>query len=346
MKSLNSKYIECFKKIKSNWDKIAKPLDSLGKLEDIVAKLGAIQGTEHPSCNKKCLVVLCADNGIVEEGISQSDQSVTRICAENIAAKKTTVGIMAAQAGCDVTVYDVGINFPGEIKNVVNKKIRSGSRNFLKEEAMTKEEVEKAFSIGQEIVAGCKDAGYELICVGEMGIGNTTTSACVAASIFKTGAGFTAGRGAGLSNEGLCKKIYVIDEAIKKYDLHNRNAFEILQIAGGYDIAVMTGIYLAAKKYGMPVILDGAISMTAALVAELIQKGTRDYLIPSHISREPVGKILCDELNLSPVLDAGMALGEGTGAVLFLGILKTALEVYEKSVPFSESNVEQYTRFS
>ncbi len=345
MESLNSEYTEFFNKVKSNWDKIAKPLDSLGKLEYIVAKLGAIQHREHPSCNKNCLIVLCADNGIVEEGISQSDQSVTRICAGNIAAKKTTVGIMASQVNCEVITYDVGINFSGEIKNVVNKKIRKGTRNFLKEEAMTKEEVEKAFSIGKEIVTACKNDGYDVICVGEMGIGNTTTSACVAASILRTGAGITAGRGAGLSNEGLFRKISVIDEAIKKYDLHNRNALEILRAVGGYDIAVMTGIYLAAKEYGMPVILDGAISMTAALVAERMQKGTVDCLIPSHISREPVGKILCSELNLSPVLDAGMALGEGTGAVLFLGILKTAVEVYENSIPFAESDVGQYTRF-
>lgn len=332
-------------KIKSNWDKIAKPLDSLGKLESLVAKLGAIQKTEHPSCKKSCLVVLCADNGIVEEGISQSDQSITRICAENIAAGKTTVGIMASQVNCHIMTYDVGINTQDELKNVINRKIRAGTRNFLKEEAMTGEELDRALALGKEIVLDCKNKGYNLICVGEMGIGNTTTSAAIAASILKTGGEITAGRGAGLSDEGLKRKISVINEAIKKYDLYSKDSLSVLKAVGGYDLAVMTGIYLEAKEYSMAVVLDGAISITAALVAEKHSKGTVDFLLPSHISREPIGELLCRELNLSPVIDAGMALGEGTGAVLFLGILKTAIAVYEKSVPFADSNVEQYKRF-
>ncbi len=342
---MNSSYAEYFNKIKANWDKIAKPLDSLGKFELLVAKLGAIQQKEHPKCGKTCLVVLCADNGIVEEGISQSDQSVTRICAENIAAKKSVVGIMASQIGCDVFTYDVGINFEGELKNVINRKIRCGTRNFLQESAMTEGEIEQAFLLGKEIVASCTAAGYQLVCVGEMGIGNTTTSAAVASSLLKAEAKITAGRGAGLSDEGLKRKITVIDEAVKKYDLFNKNARTVLQTVGGFDLAVMTGMYLSAKEFNMPIVLDGAISLTAALVAEGIEKGTADYLIPSHISREPVGELLCRALNFSPVLDAGMALGEGTGAVLLAGLLQTAVEVYEKSVPFSESKVQQYTRF-
>lgn len=345
MKSLENDYAEYFDRIKSNWDTIAKPLDSLGKLELLVAKLGAIQRTEHPSCNKKCLVVLCADNGIVEEGISQSDQSVTRICAENIALGKTTVGIMAAQNNCTIVTYDVGINYPEKIQNVINRKIRLGSRNFLKENAMTKEEVELALALGRVIVQECINRGMEIICVGEMGIGNTTTSAAVSAALLKVDGKITAGRGAGLSDAGLERKSAVINEAIKKYDLYNKSTQEILQAVGGYDIAVMTGIYLAAKEFKIPVVLDGAISMTAALAAERISNGTVDYLLPSHVSREPVGKLLCKELNLFPILDANMALGEGTGAVLLLGIIRTAIEVYEKSVPFSESNVQQYTRF-
>ncbi len=332
-------------RIKANWDKIAKPLDSLGKLESLVAKLGEIQKTEHPVCSRKCLVVLCSDNGIVEEGISQSDQSVTRICAENIGAGRTTVGIMASHVGCHIFTYDVGINCEAELKNVTDRKIRAGTRNFLKEKAMTREEVEKAFALGREIVAECRDRGFQIICTGEMGIGNTTTSAAVAASLLKVDAEVTAGRGAGLSDQGLERKIRVINEAIGKYGLYNADPVSVLEAVGGYDLAVMTGIYLAAADFDMPIVLDGAISVTAALAAERIKPGTAGYLIPSHLSREPLGELLCRELGFSPVLDAGMALGEGTGAVLFLGLLETAIEVYEKSVPFAESNVEQYTRF-
>lgn len=345
MKSLVNEYETYFNKIKSNWDKIAKPLDSLGKLETLVAKIGAIQKTEHPLCNKNCLVVLCSDNGIVQEGISQSDQSVTRICSENIAAKKTTVGIMAKQIGCDIFTFDVGINYPKKIKNVFNKKINLGTKNFVKQSAMTKKEVENAFLIGKKIVSNCKKNGYKVICVGEMGIGNTTTSAAITASLLKLDSKKTTGYGAGLNKEKLKKKIEVINTAIKKYDLTNKDALSVLEIVGGYDIAVMVGIFLASKEFNMPIILDGVVSITAALVAEKIKKGTIEYLIPSHISREKTGKILCKQLKLYPIIDADMALGEGTGAILALGILKTAIEVYEKSITFTESKVQQYKRF-
>lgn len=345
MKSSENSYREYFNKVKSNWDKIAKPLDSLGKLESLVAKLGATQQTEHPVCKKSCLVVLCADNGIVEEGISQSDQSVTRICAENIAAKITTAGIMASKVNCEVLTYDVGINTSEKLPGVIDRKICKGTKNFLKEPAMTKEQMKQAISLGRQIVSDCKGKGFNIMCVGEMGIGNTTTSAAIAASLLKADGSVAAGRGAGLSDEGLQKKIRVINEAIKKYDLYNQPASVVLQTVGGFDIAVMAGIYLAAKEFNMPIVLDGIISLAAALVAERMEKGTVDYLIPSHKGQEPAVKLLCQELVLSPVIDAAMALGEGTGAVLFLGILDTAIEVYEKSIPFSESKIKQYERF-
>lgn len=341
----SAEYDSIYKNIKSNWDRIAKPLDSLGKLEDLVAKLGAIQRTEHPSCKKTCLIVLCADNGIVEEGISQSDQSVTRICAENIAAKKTTVGIMAGHSDCEMKVYDVGINYDGDLNNVIGRKISCGTRNFLKEKSMTADEVDRALQIGKEIVSECKSEGFDLICVGEMGIGNTTTSAAIACSLLKMNAKDIAGRGAGLSDEGLARKINVIDKAIEKYGLYDCDARTVLESVGGFDIAVMAGIYLAASEFFMPVVIDGAISLAAALVAERICPGTTAFLIPSHRSRERMVNYLCREMKLSPVIDGDMALGEGTGAVLLLNVLKTAVEVYEKSVPFSESNVDQYTRF-
>lgn len=288
---------------------------------------------------------MCADNGIVEEGVSQSGQEVTRICAKNIAAGKTAVGALAKFSGTKIITADFGINSDESIPGVLDFKIRKGTRNFLKESAMTKEEAEEAIGRGMELALSCKKSGFDILCLGEMGIGNTTTSAAVTASILRCEASKTAGRGAGLSSGGLERKISVIQRAIGKYSLYEKSAFDILRTVGGFDIAGMAGVCLAAKKHGIPVVLDGAVSMAAALAAEKIESGISRYLIPSHKSREPMASKIASALGLEPVLDAGMALGEGSGAVLMMNVIKGALEVYENCVPFEKSGVEQYTRY-
>ena len=199
-------YDEIYETIKRRWDSIAKPLESLGRLETLVAKLGAAQNREHPAVGKSALLVLCADNGIVEEGVSQSAQAVTRVCAENIAAGKTTAGIMASQTDTEIIAVDMGIACSESIPGVLNRKIRHGTRNFAKEPAMTKAEVEQAVQTGLSLVEDCQKRGVDLICIGEMGIGNTTTSAAVAAGLLRLGADEVCGRGSGTrfpAREGL-----------------------------------------------------------------------------------------------------------------------------------------------
>lgn len=342
MKDFN---FDLYKKIKLNWDKIAKPLDGMGKFEELISRIGAIKNEEKPDISNKVIVIFCADNGIVEEGVSQSPKEVTRICAQNIAANKTTVGIMAREANAGLLVVDVGIEYDGEIPSVENYKVRKGTRNFAKEPALTKEEVEDAINVGKNLTLALKNKGVSILAIGEMGIGNTTTTSAVAAGLLKMSADEVTGRGAGLSDAGLVKKRKVIDAAIKKYDLYNLLPEEILEKVGGLDIAAMTGMCLGAKEYGIPVVLDGVISQVAALLAEKIEKGTKEFLIPSHISKEPVSIKICKELGLEPVIDARMALGEGTGAALMLSLLNTANCIYLESVPFEASNVEQYTRY-
>lgn len=341
-------YENYYFKIKNNWDLIAKPLDSLGKLENLISQIGAIQKKVYPSIKKSIALILCSDNGIVEEGVSQSEQNVTKICARNIAAKKTTVGIIAKSSHTKIKVVDLGINSSEKIKDVVDKKIRKGTRNFSKESAMTFDEMQCAIKIGEELVKECKAKKYDVICVGEMGIGNTTTATAIAASLLKCDINDIkkiVGRGAGLSDEGLNKKIWVIQNAIKKYNLYSKSPLGILQTVGGFDIAGMLGIFLGAKKYEVPVVLDGFVSLTAALIAQNLENETTKYLIPSHKSREPLTNEIIKKLNLSPILDADMALGEGSGAVILMNIIKVALEVYKKTVPFKKSGVEQYKRY-
>lgn len=338
---------EIYIKIKTNWDKIAKPLDSMGEFEHIISQIGAINGTVHPKLDKCAIVVFAADNGVVEEGISQSGQEVTAICTKNIIEMNTSVCVMAAYNNIDVIPVDMGVNDPLDVEHertLIRKKISMGTKNFAKEPAMSLEQVQLAIDTGKGIAKQMKEQGYDIISVGEIGIGNTTTSSAVAAALLKTEAKHVTGRGAGLTDEGLLRKISVIDNAIKRYDLYNASPLEVLRCVGGYDIAGMVGMYIGGMEYSIPVVMDGMISMVAALVADKLKEGVTEYMIPSHISREPVALHIVKELKLHPVIDANMALGEGTGAAIMIGMLKTALEVYDKCYHFDSTDIEQYER--
>ena len=209
-----------YRQVKAKWDAVAKPLDSLGRFEEFLCRIGAIQGSVLPKVNKSRVIVCCADNGIVEEGVSQCGQEVTAICAENIAGGRSSVAVMAKQAGIDILCVDVGINSEGALQGVRNLKIRRGTRNFLKEPAMTFEETERAIQTGMNLVKESQDAGYEILAVGEMGIGNTTTSSAVTAAILRLPAETVTGRGAGLDDKGLLRKREVIRQALQNYGFY------------------------------------------------------------------------------------------------------------------------------
>lgn len=336
---------EIRRKIKSNWDKVAKPLDGMGKFEVLTSQIGAILRDESVDISRKAVIIMCADNGIVEEGISQSGQEVTRLVAENMGKGQSSVGRMAAFAGADTIPVDIGINCPLPIPGVLNRKIRQGTRNFKIEPAMTEAEVVKAICAGIESVRVCKEKGYRLLATGEMGIGNTTTSSAVAASLLGCNVDEVTGRGAGLNDEGLLRKRQVIREAIDKYNLYEADAFRVLQTVGGLDIAGLTGVCIGGAIYHVPIVLDGVISMVSALLAEKLVSGTRKYLIPSHIGKEPAMINISKALEMEPVIDANLALGEGTGAVMLFPLLDMVLEVYRESSSFSEIKVEQYERY-
>lgn len=332
-------------KVRRNWDSLAKPLDGFGEFEHIFAKIGAITGNPKVPIEKKAVLVMCADNGIVEEGVSQSGQEVTAKVAEAMGAGKSSVCRLAAYAGADVIPVDVGIAGKSEIRGIWKKKIRYGTRNFLKEPAMTEEEVLAAIETGIEMAAFCKESGYELLATGEMGIGNTTTGSAVAAALLGCLAGQITGRGAGLSDEGLLRKTEVIRQGLKKYDDVKEDALQILACLGGLDIAALCGVYIGGAIARLPVVMDGMISAVAALTAERLVPGVKEYLLPSHQSREPASGRILRELGLRPVLSADLALGEGTGALLMLGLLDMVHAVYEHKTTFADIAMEPYTRF-
>lgn len=336
---------EIHKKVLENWDQIAKPLDGMGRFETLIAQIGAILGTEEIDLSKKAVIIMCADNGIVEEGVSQSGQEVTAAVAEQMAKGASSVGKMAAAIGADTIPVDIGIGTKEQIPEVLDRKIRCGTRNFRIEPAMTGKEAISAIFTGIEIVEDCKQKGYQILATGEMGIGNTTTSSAMAASLLGCEADAVTGRGAGLCDEKLCHKRQIITEAIEKYKLYEANPLKVLETVGGLDIAGLAGVCIGGGIFHIPVVLDGVISMTAALLAERLVPGTIQYLIPSHKGKEPAVERLMKELHLEPVIDAGLALGEGTGAVMMLSLLDMALSVYRGRTLFSDIQVKPYERY-
>lgn len=369
---------EKYRQAKARWDAVAKPLDGMGSFEEILSRVAAIQGSDVSRVARSRVIVCCADNGIVEEGISQCGQEVTAICAENIANGKSSVAIMAKQAGVDVLCVDVGIASDKPLAGVRNEKIRRGTRNFLKEPAMTLEETRKAILLGMKLVKESLEQGYEILGIGEMGIGNTTTSSAVTAALLHLPAESVTGRGAGLDDKGLFRKNAVIRQTLQYYGYYTERenlsnevakvgiqldkaeeknelsqkaetagerALRILSTVGGLDLACLAGICLGGAKYHVPIVLDGFISLAAALAACRMEPLTREFLIPSHSGKEPAVKAIEGELSLKPVIHAGMAVGEGTGAVMMLQLLKTANAVLEESTSFEAAGIEQYERF-
>ena len=254
---------------------------------------------------------------------------------------------LAEKNGIDMFVYDVGIDSDEEPEGIINAKIRKGTNDFYIEPAMSEEETLKAINLGINLVKEYRDKNYDIILTGEMGIGNTTTSAAVCSAIFGIEAtDKLTGRGAGLDDEKFFNKKRIIRESIEKYSLKFADAFTILSTVGGFDIAALTGVCLGGAMYGVPIVLDGVITMTAGLAAEKICPGVKDYLILSHKGKEPASEMISDALGLKAVIDGDMALGEGTGAVMMLSLLEDALCVYNNAARFSEIAVDNYERFS
>ena len=333
---------EVRKQVLHNWDAIAKPIDGLGSFETLTAQIGAITGEEKIDISKKAVLILCADNGIVEENISQSGQEVTAAVARSIACRHSSVCQMVEVAGADIIPVDIGIQNREEIHGVLNKKIRCGTRNFLKEPAMTEEETVRAMAVGMELVRTLKKEEYRILATGEMGIGNTTTSTALASILLNLEPEAVTGRGAGLDDSGLKRKVEVITKAKEMYGRYADNPLKLLQSIGGLDIAGLVGVYIGGAVYGIPVVADGVIATVAALIAVKLQPEINDYIIVSHQGKEPAMKALLDSLGKKAVIHAELALGEGTGAVMMFPLLDMALQVYRENTTFDDIQIAAY----
>ncbi len=324
-----------------NWNNVAKPLNSLGVLETLTAKIGAAAGTEHPDISKRRALVFCADNGVVSEGVSQSDHTVTTAVAKALVAGTSNINIFSKVAHADTDIYDVGMI--DDISGIHVCKTIQGTRNLAKEPAMTKEEAIFAIEAGIQAAEKAKADGCGILVIGEMGIGNTTTSTAILSVMLDVDPEGICGRGSGLSDEGLKKKIEAIRSGIRINQPDKADALDILAKVGGADIAAMCGVILAGAALHIPVILDGLISCVAGMVAYGIDSRTIDYMIPSHTSHEPGGSRALAFLGLRAPIDAGMALGEGTGGVMLLPMLDMALALYGGNHSFDDIGIDAYT---
>ena len=327
---------------KRRWKTVAKPLFSLGKLEDAVIRMAGIRRKADFEIRKKGLLIFCADNGVVSEGVTQTGQEVTAIVADNFTKCATSVCIMAETAGVDLFPIDIGMVTDVPSVTDPKDKVMYGTKNMAMEPAMSREQAAQAVLIGIRKVKELAEQGYDLIATGEMGIGNTTTSSAVVSVLLDESVENVTGRGAGLSSEGLNRKIRAIERAIEKHQPDKEDVLDVLSKVGGLDIAGMTGAFLGGAIYHIPVLIDGFISSAAALCAVRMVPETADYILASHCSGEPAGRMVLEELKLPYLIDANMSLGEGSGAVAAIPLLEMGVNVYRKMSTFEEIKVEQY----
>ena len=325
------------------WASIAKPLDSLGLLETAVEDMAALTLNYKIDISNRALLLLCADNGVVDQGVTQTDYTVTAAVARNAGANRSSVCKMAQVANCRVVPVDMGMRDPGQIPGVLDRRVDNGTHDITEGPAMSRAQAEQAVLTGVELVEELKAQGAGLVATGEMGIGNTTTSSAVACALLGRPAGEMTGRGAGLSDQGLERKLWAIETALERNRPNPMDPLDVLSKVGGFDIAGMCGIYLGGALYRVPVMMDGFISTVAALCALRLCPEAGKAMFASHVSAEPAGHLILDALGKKPLITAGMRLGEGTGAVCAIPMLDMALSLYQDGTTFDGTGIEAYT---
>lgn len=321
---------------RARWDNIAKPVGSLGLLEDAVIRLAAIQGREYPLIDKRALIVAAADNGVLAQGVAQTPAAITAVMAALIAQGKSAVGLMAQQAGVDMIVADLGMLTHPDIPGLLDRRIAPGSADMSLGPAMSREQAEQAVAIGMELAQDAAAQGYQIIATGEMGIGNTTTSSAIASMMLAQPVQRMTGRGVGLSDDGLAAKCSAIKRAIAINEPDPADALDVLHKLGGFDIAALTGAFIGGALSRTPMLIDGFISSVAALCAVRLCPNAAYCLLASHASAEPAASLILDELGLHAPIQAAMRLGEGTGAMAVLPLLDMALAVFRELPTFAD----------
>ena len=331
-----------YAKAKHRLDRLTKPPGSLGRLEELAASYVAITGELKPTIPRAVVFTFAADHGVALEGVSAYPREVTPQMVLNFLRGGAGVNVLARHADVDVRVVDIGVDYEfGAVPGLLDRKVMKGTRNLAIEPAMTRDQAEQAVMVGVELATEAVREGFGLIGTGEMGIGNTTPSAAITAVMTGRPAAEATGHGTGIDESGRLHKVGVIQQAL---DLHRPNpadALDVLTKVGGLEIAGLAGLILGASAARVPVVLDGFIAGTAALIAVRLQPLCREYLIASHRSVEQGHRAVLDHLRLKPLLDLDLRLGEGTGACLGMDLVCAAIKVYTEMATFDEAGVSE-----
>lgn len=322
-------------------DHLSKPIGSLGVLEDIVIKLSGIKGEKVKAINKKNIVIMCADNGIQESGVSSCPREVTAAVTENFVKGTTGVCVLSKYYNSNTTIVDIGVDKDFNSPKIINRKIRYGTSNMSKGAAMTREEAIRAIKTGIEIVKDLKVQGYDLIGTGEMGVGNTATSAAIISVFSGIDSDLIVGKGSGLTEDGLSHKKAMVKKSIEVNRPNKDDAIDVLSKVGGFDIAGLCGVFLGGAIYRIPVVIDGLISSAAAICAKELNSKASDYMFASHLSAEPGAQYAMKALGLEPMFNLGMRLGEGSGCPIAFGIMESAVFTMNKMDSFNEAGIDK-----
>ncbi len=326
------------KQARTRQDRLTKPRGALGRLEDIACWFAARQGRERPEALRPHIAVFAGDHGVCAEGVSAYPSVVTGEMVKNFARGGAAINVLARRIGAGLSVVDVGVASDlSDVDGIVHAKVRAGTRNLLHEPAMTAEECEAALNVGRTQARTAIEGGANLLIAGDMGIGNTTASACLICRLAGIDPETVVGFGTGVDEAGRARKVEVVRRALDRMAGCEDGA--VLREVGGLEIAAMAGVYLEAAEAGVPAVVDGFIAAAAALAASVIEPSVTDWLLASHVSEERGHALALERLGLKPMLDFGMRLGEGTGAALVVPLMQAAIALHNEMATFADAGV-------
>jgi nicotinate-nucleotide--dimethylbenzimidazole phosphoribosyltransferase len=323
-------------------DSLTKPQGSLGELEELAHRIAVIQGRVPPRLGLKKLFVFAADHGITLEGVSAYPREVTAQMTTNLLNGGAAINVLARHHGVDTEVVDVGIdhNFTGS-RALRDCKIRRGTANFARGPAMTRDEAARAVDLGIQLAREVARENVFLLSAGDMGIGNTSSAAAILCAITGAAPPSVVGRGTGIDDRTLERKIAAIERGLEVNRPDANDAFDVLAKVGGLEIAAMTGLILGAAAMRIPLVLDGFTSGAAALLAQRFSPHVRDILIASHLSAEKAHRVMLDQLKLTPIFNLKLRLGEGTGACILMGLIEAAVKIMGEMATFKSAGVKE-----
>lgn len=324
-------------------DNLTKPKGSLGRLEEFAKRIVAITGKRNPSLTKKVIITIAGDHGITEEGVSAYPSEVTPQMVYNFLRGGAGVNVLARHVGAEVVVVDMGVAVElTSHPDLIVRKIAMGTKNFAKGPAMSREQAIKAIETGIEITEQIiNEKKVDIIGTGEMGIGNTTPSSAITAVFTNKSVQEVTGRGTGIDDETYARKISVIQKAIELNKPNPKDPIDVLAKVGGFEIGGLVGVTLAGAANKIPVVIDGFISSVAGLIAVELKSDVKDYIFAAHASVEIGHKALLDRMQLKPILDLNMRLGEGTGAALAMGLIDAGVKILNEMASFEEAGVSR-----